>query len=116
MIMNWTVTFCVSTRVLTEAGSEDDDSAALSMSSVHTDLSVPEQLASPSSDQPVSEVHSPHTGNSPAPDTLYSLEFNATDSKQVKTEFIHKATPEFNATDSKQENWTWATQVLFFCF
>lgn len=78
-------------HVLTEAGSEDD-SPALSVSSVHTDLSVSEQLARPSSDQPVSELHSPHTGNSPAPDTLYSPEFNATDSKQVKTEPIHRAT------------------------
>uniref|UniRef100_A0A8C1Z1D1 Centrosomal protein 350 n=1 Tax=Cyprinus carpio TaxID=7962 RepID=A0A8C1Z1D1_CYPCA len=69
-----------------EAGSEDDDSPALSVSSVHTDLSVPEQLASPSSDQPVSELHSPHTGNSPAPDALYSPEFNATDSKQSPPE------------------------------
>ncbi|XP_016427520.1 centrosome-associated protein 350-like [Sinocyclocheilus rhinocerous] len=69
-----------------EAGSEDDDSPALSVSSVHTDLSVLEQLASPSSDQPVSELHSPHTGNSPAPDTLYSPEFNATDSKQSPPE------------------------------
>ncbi|XP_058639907.1 centrosome-associated protein 350 isoform X11 [Onychostoma macrolepis] len=69
-----------------EAGSEDDDSPALSVSSVHTDLSVPEQLPSPSSDQPVSELHSPHTGNSPAPDTLYSPEFNATDSKQSPPE------------------------------
>ncbi|XP_043102271.1 centrosome-associated protein 350 isoform X3 [Puntigrus tetrazona] len=68
-----------------EAGSEDD-SPALSVSSVHTDLSVPEQLASSSSDQPVSELHSPHTGNSPAPDTLYSPEFNATDSKQSPPE------------------------------
>lgn len=76
-------------HVLTEAGSEDDDSPALSLSSVHTDLSAPEQLASPSSDQPVSELHSPHPGSSPAPDTLYSPEFNATDSKQVKTGSIH---------------------------
>ncbi|XP_048067432.1 centrosome-associated protein 350 isoform X2 [Megalobrama amblycephala] len=64
-----------------EAVSEDD-SPALSLSSVHTDLSVPEQLASPSSDRPVSELHSPQPGSSPAPDTLYSPEFNATDSKQ----------------------------------
>uniref|UniRef100_A0A671KJE4 Centrosome-associated protein 350-like n=1 Tax=Sinocyclocheilus anshuiensis TaxID=1608454 RepID=A0A671KJE4_9TELE len=73
---------CICMHALTEAGSEDDDSPALSVSSVHTDLSVPEQLASPSSDQPVSELHSPHMGSSPAPDTLYSPEFNATDSKQ----------------------------------
>ncbi|XP_077078804.1 centrosome-associated protein 350 isoform X3 [Siphateles boraxobius] len=65
-----------------EAVSEDDDSPALSVSSVHTDLSVPEQLASPSSDQSVSELHAPQPGSSPAPDTLYSPEFNATDSKQ----------------------------------
>ncbi|XP_073675321.1 centrosome-associated protein 350 [Garra rufa] len=68
-----------------EAGSEDD-SPALSVSSVHTDLSVPEQLPSPSSDQPVSELHSPHRGSSPAPDSLYSPEFNATDSKQSPPE------------------------------
>lgn len=66
-----------------EAVSEDDDdSPALSVSSVHTDLSVPEQLASPSSDRPVSVLHSPQPANSPAPDTLYSPEFNTTDSKQ----------------------------------
>lgn len=59
-----------------EAGSEDDDSVALSVSSVHTDLSVPEQLASPSSDRPVSDL------NSAAVDALYSAEFIATDSKQ----------------------------------
>jgi len=73
-------------HVFTEAVSEDDYSPALSVSSVHTDLSVPEQLASPSSDQPVSELHSPQPGSSPAPDTLCSLEFNAADSKQVKIE------------------------------
>ncbi|XP_073766232.1 centrosome-associated protein 350 isoform X11 [Danio rerio] len=59
-----------------EAGSEDDDSVALSVSSVHTDLSVPEQLGSPSSDRPVSEL------NSAVVDALYSAEFIATDSKQ----------------------------------
>ncbi|XP_016086333.1 centrosome-associated protein 350-like [Sinocyclocheilus grahami] len=69
-----------------EAGSEDDGSPALSVSSVHTDLSVPEQLASPSSDRPVSELHSPHPSNSPASDTIYSPEFNATDSKQSPPE------------------------------
>ncbi|XP_067270257.1 centrosome-associated protein 350 isoform X4 [Pseudorasbora parva] len=63
-----------------DAVSEDDDSPALSVSSVHTDLSVPEQLSS--SDRPVSELHSPQPGCSPAPDTLYSPEFNATESKQ----------------------------------
>ncbi|KAK2898349.1 hypothetical protein Q8A67_009767 [Cirrhinus molitorella] len=68
-----------------EAGSEDD-SPALSVSSVHTDLSVPERLPSPSSDQPLSELHSPHPGSSPTPDTVYSPEFNATDSKQSPPE------------------------------
>ncbi|XP_026125174.1 centrosome-associated protein 350-like isoform X6 [Carassius auratus] len=71
-----------------EAGSEDDDSQALSVSSLHTDLSVSEQLASPSSDQPVSELPSPHAGNSPAPDTLHSPAFNATDSKQSPPEKV----------------------------
>uniref|UniRef100_A0A8C2ETN5 Centrosomal protein 350 n=1 Tax=Cyprinus carpio TaxID=7962 RepID=A0A8C2ETN5_CYPCA len=79
-----------------ETGSEDDGSLALSVSSVHTDLSVPEQLASPSSDRPVSELHSLHPGNSPAPNTIHSPEFNTTDSKQVKTEPIHRETWSFN--------------------
>uniref|UniRef100_A0A8C1N361 Centrosomal protein 350 n=1 Tax=Cyprinus carpio TaxID=7962 RepID=A0A8C1N361_CYPCA len=69
-----------------EAGSEDDGSSALSVSSVHTDLSVPEQLASPSSDRPVSELHSLHPSNSPAPNTIHSPEFNTTDSKQSSPE------------------------------
>ncbi|XP_051508871.1 centrosome-associated protein 350 isoform X4 [Myxocyprinus asiaticus] len=56
-----------------EAGSEDD-SPALSVSSVHTDASVPEQLASPSSDWPVSELPSPDLGSSP--------ELHSTDSKR----------------------------------
>ncbi|XP_057212370.1 centrosome-associated protein 350 isoform X4 [Triplophysa rosa] len=64
-----------------QAGSEDD-SPALSVSSVHTDLSVPEQLASLSSDRPLSELPSPHMAGSPAPDTIYSPEFHTTDSKQ----------------------------------
>lgn len=64
-----------------EVGSEDD-SPALSVSSVHTDLSVPEQLASLSSDRPVSELPSPHMASSPAPDAIYSPEFHTTDSKQ----------------------------------
>uniref|UniRef100_A0A8C2AKU0 Centrosomal protein 350 n=1 Tax=Cyprinus carpio TaxID=7962 RepID=A0A8C2AKU0_CYPCA len=76
-------------------GSEDDGSLALSVSSVHTDLSVPEQLASPSSDRPVSELHSLHPSNSPAPNTIHSPEFNTTDSKQVKTEPIHRETWSF---------------------
>ncbi|XP_016356089.1 centrosome-associated protein 350 isoform X2 [Sinocyclocheilus anshuiensis] len=69
-----------------EAGSEDDGSPALSVSSVHIDLSVPEQLASPSSDRPVSELHSPHPSNRPASDMIYSPEFNVTDSKQSPPE------------------------------
>ncbi|KAA0714210.1 Centrosome-associated protein 350 [Triplophysa tibetana] len=67
-----------------EAGSEDD-SPALSVSSVHTDLSVSEQLASLSSDRPLSELPSPHMPSSPAPDNIYSPEFQPTDSKQVRT-------------------------------
>ncbi|XP_026118818.1 centrosome-associated protein 350-like isoform X3 [Carassius auratus] len=63
-----------------EAGSEDDRSSVLSVSSVHTDLSLPEQLASPSSDRPVSDLHSP------APYTIYSSDFNTTDSKQSPPE------------------------------
>ncbi|XP_065104513.1 centrosome-associated protein 350 isoform X7 [Paramisgurnus dabryanus] len=65
----------------TEAVSEDD-SPALSISSVHTDLSVPEQLASPSSDGPASELPSPHPTSSPAPETLYSPESHTTNGKQ----------------------------------
>lgn len=70
-------------HVPTDAGSEDE-----SVSSVHTDLSVPEQLASLSSDRPVSELPSPRMASSPAPDTIYSPEFHTTDSKQVRTKLF----------------------------
>ncbi|XP_051950707.1 centrosome-associated protein 350-like isoform X3 [Xyrauchen texanus] len=56
-----------------EAGSEDD-SPALSVSSVQTDASFPEELASPSSDRPDSELPSPDLGGSP--------ELHSTDSKR----------------------------------
>ncbi|TRY83593.1 hypothetical protein DNTS_033709 [Danionella cerebrum] len=62
-----------------EAGSEDDYSVALSVSSVHTDLSVPEELVSPSSHHPLSEI------SSPAPDALHSPEYSPSDSKQSPT-------------------------------
>ncbi|XP_030639657.1 centrosome-associated protein 350 [Chanos chanos] len=60
-----------------EVGSEDDYSPAPSVSSVHTELSAQEQLASPSTDRPVSEVLSTHKTSSPPSDTAYSQEFES---------------------------------------
>ncbi|XP_051525667.1 centrosome-associated protein 350-like isoform X3 [Myxocyprinus asiaticus] len=64
-----------------EAGSEED-SPALSVSSVHTDASVSEQLASPSSDHPLSEPFSPQPASSPVPDALYSPELHSINNKR----------------------------------
>ncbi|XP_051965013.1 centrosome-associated protein 350 isoform X2 [Xyrauchen texanus] len=64
-----------------ETGSEEDF-PALSVSSVHTDASVPEQLASPSSDHPLSEPFSPQPASSPVPDALYSPELHSINNKR----------------------------------
>ncbi|KAG5850112.1 hypothetical protein ANANG_G00078780 [Anguilla anguilla] len=65
-----------SDRADREPESRAEDSPAVTVSSPQPELSVPEELDSPSTDQPISELPSP-SKDSPPGDTIYTQEFDS---------------------------------------
>ncbi|KAJ8376494.1 hypothetical protein SKAU_G00070740 [Synaphobranchus kaupii] len=66
-----------------EPESKAEDSPAVSVSSQQPELSVPEELESPSTDQPISELPSPHKDSSQQEDTVYTQEFDSSSESKL---------------------------------
>ncbi|XP_061094007.1 centrosome-associated protein 350 isoform X2 [Conger conger] len=72
-----------SDRAHREPDSKAEDSLVLTVYSQQPELSVPEELDCPSTDQPISELPSPHKDASQQEDTVYTQEFDSSSESKL---------------------------------